>query len=174
MPKDGRKFSREEADKVLDIIKPIIEKHNYNYEVCGSYRRGKSEIGDLDILIENKNDNTSIHNDLNKFDLDWTGDSKIGFQLNEMHVDIKFVNKENWGAGLIHHTGPFGFNIKIRSIAKKKGLLLNEYGIFNRETKELIFQGSEFNILSYLMKEESAMKFMTPSERKNPSWVKNN
>jgi len=173
MPKDGRRFTIEEADKVLGIIKPIIEKHNYNYEVCGSYRRKAKDVGDLDILIENKDDNTLLHDDLTKFQLDWSGDSKIGFQLNDMHVDIKFVDKQSWGAGLIHHTGPSGFNIKMRSIAKKKNLLLNEYGLFTRDEREVVASKTEFEVLSALMKEESVEKFMDPTVRKAPSWVTN-
>lgn len=172
MPKDGTRFSIADADKVLNQILPIFVKHGYKYEVCGSYRRNASDVGDIDILVRNRKDNTRLHKDLNTFDLDWSGESKIGFKLDDIHVDIKFVDKESWGAGLLHHTGPSGFNIKLRSIAKKKGLLLNEYGLYTREDRKVVAQKTEYEVMSALMKEESVQKFMNPFERKTPSWLK--
>jgi len=37
------------------------------------------------------------------------------------------------GAGLLYFTGSKGFNISIRSEARKKGLLLNQHGLFDNK-----------------------------------------
>jgi len=127
------------------------------------------DVGDLDVLVIKKHNQTI---DLSGLEVDWEGQDKIGFQINEMHVDIKFIHEESWGAGLLHHTGPYGFNIKLRAIAKKKGMILNEYGLFTRETRELVAQKTEEEILNSLMNKDSATRFLNPSERKTPSWMK--
>jgi len=168
MPKDGTRFTREQADKALVSVYKILEGNTY--QVCGSYRRNSPDVGDIDILVlKKKNQKISLEG----LDVDWSGEDKIGFQIDGLHVDIKFVPKESWGAGLLHHTGPWGFNIKLRSIAKKKDMILNEYGLFMRETREVVAQKTEKDILYALMNPASAEKFMDPSERKTPEWLKN-
>lgn len=166
MPKDGTRFSREQADLVLNKVYKMLK--GFKYEVCGSYRRNSPDVGDLDILVV-KTENKINLSDVN---VEWKGEDKIGFEMNGIHVDIKFVPIDCWGAGLIHHTGPDGFNVKLRSIAKKKGMKLNEYGLFNRENGDLIVQKTEKEILYALMNEVSANKFLDPKNRKTPSWLK--
>jgi len=169
MPKDGTRFLRLEAERK---IKPVIEMLNragFKYEICGSWRRQKEDLGDIDILVEKE---SGKYLDLSKLNIDWSGEEKVGFEIDGMHVDIKFVPKESWGAGLLHHTGSNGFNIKLRSMAKKKGWKLNEYGLFDRETGEVIAQKSEIEILECLMNKDSAQKLLNPTKRKTPNWVK--
>lgn len=174
MPKDGKRFNRKEAQLVLDKIIPILKNHSFKYEVCGSWRRNLEDVGDLDILVTNGSIHEKLLDDISCLtdDIDWSGHDKIGFQLNSIHVDIKWVPEESWGAGLLHHTGPYGFNIKLRSIAKKRNMLLNEYGLFTRDTKEIIAQEKEEDILSVLFNKETVDKYKNPSKRKTPSWLK--
>lgn len=169
MPKTGERFTREEAARRIQPVIEMLEKGGFKYEICGSWRRQKEDVGDVDILVEK---GSGTHLDLSNLNLDWSGEEKIGFEIEGMHVDIKFVPKESWGAGLLHHTGPNGFNIKLRSMAKKKGWKLNEYGLFDRETGEVIAQKTEKEILEALMNKESAKKFLDPRNRKTPDWVK--
>jgi DNA polymerase/3'-5' exonuclease PolX len=173
MPKDGRRFTRQEADKVIQEVIPALNAVGLKYEVCGSYRRGKADVGDIDILVTGKSLGKKLDSELSKLnvEMDWSGSDKVGFQLNGMHVDIKWVPKESWGAGLLHHTGPWGFNIKLRSVAKKKSWLLNEYGLYTREDRRPIAQKTEKEILLSLMNEESAIRLLNPSERKTPEWL---
>jgi DNA polymerase (family 10) len=173
MPKDGTRFTRKQAEAVLNQILPVLEEANLKCEVCGSYRRKNSDVGDIDILVTGRALGKKLDEGLKslRVDMDWSGSDKVGFQLNGMHIDIKWVPKESWGAGLLHHTGPWGFNIKLRSLAKKKGLILNEYGLYTREDRQVIAQKTEGEILLCLMNEASAIRFLDPSERKTPEWL---
>ena len=176
MPKDGTRFTRAQADKVLKKVLPILRDNGFISEVCGSYRRNSPDVGDLDILITGPKINQKFNKDLVtlKVDMDWSGSDKVGFQIDGMHVDIKWVPKVSWGAGLLHHTGPWGFNIKCRSLAKKKGLILNEYGLYTRDDRKVIAQKTESEILLHLMNEVSALEHLNPENRKTPDWLLKN
>jgi DNA polymerase (family X) len=167
MPKDGNRYTRQEAEVVLQKIYFLLG-DNF-YEVCGSYRRNSPDVGDLDILVVKK-PNQKLN--LDGFSIDWKGEDKIGFQINSIHVDIKFVPEESWGAGLLHHTGAWGFNIMLRSIAKRKNMILNEYGLFTRDDRKVIAQKTEREILFNLLKPEKAIECLIPANRKTPEWMK--
>jgi len=169
MPKTAQRFSRIEAKKRIKPILDMLKKGGFKFEICGSYRRNSEDVGDIDILVEK---GSGKFLDLSNLNIDWAGEEKIGFEIDGMHVDIRFIPKESWGAGLLYYTGPYGFNIKLRSMAKKKGWLLNEYGLFERETKKLIASKTEKEILEALMNKESASKLLKPENRKTPEWVK--
>jgi DNA polymerase/3'-5' exonuclease PolX len=174
MPKDGKRFSRKKAEAVTAKIAPILKSSNLKYEVCGSYRRNSPDVGDIDILVTGSELDQNFNDKLKKLKvkIDWSGSDKVGFQLDGIHVDIKHVPEESWGAGLLHHTGPWGFNIKCRSLAKKKGWILNEYGLYDRDDREIIAKAkTELEILCCLMNAESAARYLDPSERKTPSWL---
>ncbi len=165
MPKSGERFSRAQAEAA---VKEIHSRMNgIPYTVCGSYRRNSPDVGDLDILAERSK--TKVN--LDGLNVEWSGDDKIGFELHGMHVDIKFVPKKSWGAGLLHHTGPWGFNIMLRTHAKRKGMILNEYGLFNRDTDEVVAQKTEEEILKQLLTPPKVAEYIDPTHRKTPDWV---
>jgi len=137
---------RSEIDSVKKIIKSVLKKINKNYlfEICGSYRRGALESGDIDVLITinsiNNHDNhlKEIVNELKrngliKDELTLNGNTKfMGVCLiNKIYrrIDIRFVNYNNYYPALIYFTGNKNFNINIRRKALEKGLKINEYGI---------------------------------------------
>jgi len=47
-----------------------------------------------------------------------------------LQVDLRVVEKESYGAALAYFTGSKEHNIRLREMAVKKGLTINEYGIF--------------------------------------------
>ena len=50
---------------------------------------------------------------------------------NNVQVDIRVVEPKSFGAALLYFTGSKDFNIKLRQIAIKKDMKVNEYGIFS-------------------------------------------
>lgn len=56
-------------------------------------------------------------------------------------VDIFFAEEESRPFALMHHTGPMIFNVRCRAVAKKKGLKLNQYGLFDDKDHNV---GSKF------------------------------
>lgn len=121
------------------------------FEFCGSFRRGKETIGDLDILILKKNDDWSD----NKFILKTiekiaekvmvSGEQKTSLMISDVQVDIRFVKKYNFVFQVAHATGSKDENVRLRAIAKRKGMALSEYGLFDTKDKESIKQISGIN-----------------------------
>jgi len=52
-----------------------------------------------------------------------------------VQVDLRIVEPSSWGAALQYDTGSKDHNIHLRTMAQKRGLTLNEYGIFRDEKK---------------------------------------
>jgi DNA polymerase (family 10) len=59
------------------------------------------------------------------------GDTKTTVKIgNGMQVDLRLVPEENFGAALLYFTGSKEHNVKVRGLAQKKGLTLNEWGLY--------------------------------------------
>ncbi|GFP34188.1 DNA polymerase (family X), partial [Candidatus Hakubella thermalkaliphila] len=55
-----------------------------------------------------------------------------------IQVDLRVVEDESFGAALAYFTGSKEHNIRLREMAVKKGLKINEYGIFReKDNKKL-------------------------------------
>ena len=62
------------------------------------------------------------------------GDLKASVKVdNNFQVDVRVVPSESWGAALLYFTGSKTHNIELRTMAIRKGLKLNEYGLFKGE-----------------------------------------
>jgi DNA polymerase (family 10) len=120
------------------LVKELKElKEVKHIELAGSLRRRKETIGDIDILVscapaarkkivERFTDSSHAKDVLAK------GDTKASILLKQSsrQVDLRLINEDEWGAALIYFTGSKEHNIHLRTIAKEKGLKINEYGVF--------------------------------------------
>ena len=52
-----------------------------------------------------------------------------------IQVDVRVVPKESFGAAMMYFTGSKEHNVKLRERAQKRGLTLNEYGLFKEDGK---------------------------------------
>ena len=73
--------------------------------------------------------------------------SKQGLQ-----VDVRAFSNEEYGAGVLYFTGDKQHNIWLRKIAIRKGLKLNEYGLFDKKTGKRIAVNTEKGIYKKLVK----------------------
>jgi DNA polymerase (family X) len=105
---------------------------------AGSLRRGKETVGDLDLLVtlaqghtkQKEVDALAAH--ILKFPgIDQTlahGENKVSFTLEDgLQVDVRLLEKENFGAALLYFTGSKEHNVALRGRANEMGLTLNEY-----------------------------------------------
>ena len=114
---------------------------------CGSLRRMRETIGDIDILAASKD----VEAVMNAFDalplVERTiarGDTKMSvITAKGVQVDLRVVPHDAWGAALIYFTGSKAHNIKIREKAVKKGWKLSEYGLFKVETDKKMVAKTE-------------------------------
>ena len=106
---------------------------------AGSVRRRRETIGDLDILVDATDpkivmDAFVAHSDVTSISAQ--GKTKSSVRLTSgIQVDLRILPEESFGAGLQYFTGNVDHNVKLRAIAQKKGLRLNEYGLYRGETQ---------------------------------------
>jgi DNA polymerase (family 10) len=126
------------AEPIIDFLQGI--KGVKDAIVAGSYRRRKETIGDLDILVASA-DGTSIMNRFVAYEevekIVSKGTTRATVMLRSgLQVDLlRVVPEESYGAALQYFTGSKAHNIAVRSLAIKKGLKINEYGVFRGETR---------------------------------------
>jgi len=119
---------------VREVIKPLSSVSE-SISPAGSLRRMRETIGDIDILAtgEKTEDiiNTFVRQPYVK-DIIAKGDTKASVRTSyeDLQVDLRVVEKESWGAALLYFTGSKAHNIKLRGIAKERGLKISEYGVF--------------------------------------------
>lgn len=123
------------SEMVVDYLKkaPGI----FNISPSGSLRRMKETIGDIDILVTGKNGQKIIDYFTKMSEVTQvlaSGSTKgsviIGSEEEAIQVDVRFVEPKSYGSALQYFTGSKEHNIKLRSLAKEKGLKLSEYGIY--------------------------------------------
>jgi len=138
-------------------------------ELCGSLRRRKETVGDIDILIsaEQKNRKKVIAHFCNKEiarEVLLKGDTKASIILQDSgrQVDLRVVNTDEWGSALQYFTGSKEHNIHLRTIAGDKGYKISEYGIFTTSDNKKIAGKNEEDIYKIL-----GMQFIPPELRED-------
>jgi DNA polymerase (family 10) len=128
------------AEEVIAYLKtaPGIKR----LSVAGSLRRMKETVGDIDILASGKDGAQIIrfltsHPKARRVLAEGTtkGSVVIASDLGERQVDIRIVDDSEFGAALQYFTGSKAHNIKLRGMAKEKGLKISEYGVFRGARK---------------------------------------
>ncbi len=109
--------------------------------IAGSYRRMRETVGDLDILVTAATAAASeIVQRFTGYDevaeILSAGTTRASIILNcGLQVDLRVVKEESYGAALHYFTGSKAHNIAIRVLAQKKGLKINEYGVYRDDTR---------------------------------------
>ena len=107
-------------------------------EVCGSIRRRKEIVRDMDILIASDNHEkvTSFFVSMPEVDeVLVTGETKTSVRMRSGIVaDLRVVSREEFPYALMYFTGSKEHNVRLRGIAKRKGWKLNEYGLFDGDS----------------------------------------
>jgi len=106
---------------------------------AGSLRRKKETIRDIDILISSEKpqkimDAFTALSDVKNIIAKGPAKSSI-LTKDNIQVDVRVADEPSYGASLMYFTGSKEHNIKLRQLAIKNGLKLNEYGIFKGEKR---------------------------------------
>lgn len=115
-------------------------------EFAGSYRRGKDTVGDLDILVIS-DEVECVMDRLATFpglvSITARGDTKMSIRVDDQfQVDLRVVPAKSFGAALQYFTGSKDHNVAVRSLARKQGLTLNEYGVARLDAPEQYIAGA--------------------------------
>lgn len=108
-------------------------------EVAGSFRRGAETIGDIDILCVCDDGARTVEEFVRVADpvrVLAAGETKGSVTVllpgeREIQVDLRVVGQESYGAALQYFTGSKEHNVRVRERAIKRGLKLNEWGLFD-------------------------------------------
>lgn len=103
-------------------------------EVCGSIRRWKDTIGDIDLLVASDEREPIVDAFTDWDGADATieaGTGKASVRANGTRVDLRIVDAAEFGAALQYFTGSRAHNVAVRNRAIDRGLKLNEYGLFD-------------------------------------------
>ena len=121
------------ADEFVNTLKklPTVKK----ISTAGSLRRQKETVRDIDILVishKPKKVMQAFTSSPSVRDVLAEGQTKASVRTKEdIQVDCRVVEQKSFGAALLYFTGSKNFNIKLRQLAIKKGLKINEYGVFS-------------------------------------------
>jgi DNA polymerase IV len=146
---------RAEVEKHAGIVKKALKGLDKNYIVntMGSYRRGAQDSGDIDLLITKPGASideirTTVMDRLvplltkHKFlvaalaqtsqadGTKWHGASCLPDSSTWRRIDLLLVPEEELGAALLYFTGNDIFNRSMRLLASKKGMRLNQRGLY--------------------------------------------
>ena len=103
-------------------------------EVCGSIRRWKDTIGDIDLLVASDEREPIVDAFTEWPEADATieaGTGKASVRASGTRVDLRIVDGAEFGAALQYFTGSRAHNVAVRNRAIDRGLKLNEYGLFD-------------------------------------------
>ncbi len=120
------------ADEVVRALKKLPEVQRI--AAAGSLRRRKETVRDIDILVTS----TYPKRVMDRFvkfgfvaQVQAHGETKSSVRTSQgVQIDLRVVEPDSFGAALVYSTGSKEHNIKIRSLANRKGLMVNEYGVF--------------------------------------------
>ena len=128
------------ADEVVAWLKPLKEVKEI--APAGSLRRCKETIGDIDVLVTGTNPAAIVERFTSipeKERVLSAGDTKASVLLRygprSVQVDLRVLPDESFGAALQYFTGSKEHNVKLRGLARDKGLKISEYGVFQGEKR---------------------------------------
>ena len=114
------------SKKVLRWLKPLSNR----IEIAGSIRRKEPKPFDIDLVLIPKDKNKIIEFLKTKGKFLQGGDKRASFKIKGVRVELYFTTPESWGATLLAYSSRLGPAIGLRIFAKRKGLKLNQYGLF--------------------------------------------
>lgn len=143
--KVGGRISIAEASAIADAVVAYLAKAPGvgRVSAAGSLRRMKETVGDIDILACGRDGLAIIryftrHPDTVRVlaEGETKGSIIVRAGETERQVDLRIVDASEYGAALLYFTGSKAHNIKLRGLAKDRGLKISEYGVF-RGSKRL-------------------------------------
>src|SRR3989338_843282 len=117
---------------------------------AGSLRRMKETIGDLDLLVASSRPKAVMDAFVRSPFCNRVlaaGSTKSSIITPEgVQVDLRVVEPKSFGAALQYFTGSKEHNVRLRELAVRRGLKVNEYGVFRVKTNAWIAGREEADV----------------------------
>ena len=152
------------AEEIIDRLKSLKEINQI--DIAGSLRRRKDTIGDIDILVTSKQPEKIMNKfthlpEVKEILAEGLTKSAILTQQN-IHVDLRVVEPDSFGAALQYFTGSKAHNVRLREMAVKQRLKVNEYGVFQTKDDKKVAGKEEQEIYQKL-----GLPFIMPELRED-------
>ncbi len=122
--------------------------------LAGSLRRMKETIGDIDVLAGSDEPARVMYQFVHGPEVKeiiGQGQTKASVRLkDDVQVDLLVVPDKSFGAALQYFTGSKEHNIKLTIPGHRQGYKLNEFGLFRKETDEMVAGHTEEDIYRVL------------------------
>lgn len=134
-----------EAERLVSELRmlPGVEDAAY----CGSLRRFRDTVADLDILVATSDPSSAARRLL---ELGWirqviaSGNTKTSVVTHSgLQVDVRMVPKHQWGAAILYFTGSKEHNIRLRRLAIEREWVLSEYALSEAGTGAVVAEETE-------------------------------
>lgn len=193
-----KNIPRQETKHICNYLEKMLKEccDGMELTICGSYRRGKKFSGDIDVLVYHREIETPVElknsgRRLEKF-VDLL--RLEGFILDDItykdyyrkymgyckykkypvrRIDMRFIPYRSLPTALLYFTGPMELNEHMRQEAKKRNMILNEYGLYpDRDTVNVmkdipLHVESEKDVFTIL-----GMDYLTPHQREQYNMFK--
>ena len=161
----NQRIPRSEMDMYSVIIDKALTEVGITYMICGSYRRGEKDSGDIDCLIKGSlaTNLTTVLSALVNTGImigqlalgatKYMGICKLGENYNARRIDLMIIAAESWPYATLYFTGSKQLNVIMRSKALNLGYTMNEYrmegpnGNYHAETERDIFNALDMEYL---------------------------
>jgi DNA polymerase (family 10) len=169
LEKSTGRIRLDQAVEAADIVTAFLKRLPGISEIqtAGSLRRRAESVGDVDILVAVKNGKKIIDTFTKATFVQEVlaagptkGSAIIRTETIPVHVDVRVVPKESFGAAAQYFTGSKQHNVRLREIAIKAKLKLNEYGLFSADkritgaTEEEIYKKLGLDFIDPLLRED--------------------
>jgi DNA polymerase (family 10) len=156
---------------IVELSKYLITNHKTQF-IVGSFRRGKPFSKDIDLMIVS---DVKGYLDiwLQNFEIIFSKKNVVVYAKGAFKISMLIRHKSDWYkidvfqcrsdesvAMLLYSTGSKEFNISMRSIAKKKGYILNQKGLFDQLSGRHIDFKTEQDVFKFLN-----IPYLLPQER---------
>ncbi|KXH87259.1 DNA polymerase/3'-5' exonuclease PolX [Sporosarcina sp. HYO08] len=140
-----------QVEQVVAFVEQQLENMEgvQRFSVAGSFRRTEEESSDVDFIVVTTEPAQVREQLLKALPIANTiaaGDSKLSVTLDleeQIDADFRFVRDEQFASALHHFTGSKDHNVRMRQLAKSKGLKISEYGVENEEGEVTTFESEE-------------------------------
>ena len=133
---------------------------------AGSLRRMRETIGDIDLLVASLDPQRVMDAFAGMAavaQIPVRGPTRAAaVTVTGVHVDLRVVAPEVWGAAFLYFTGSKGHDVHLRRIAQRAGLKLSEYGLVKVDDGSVLAAESEARIYECL-----GMRFIPPTLRED-------
>lgn len=179
------RIPRKEMLRHESLLKDSVEKISKGLavELMGSFRRGLSSSGDIDVLvtydanaikedpqelfksfIHSLKEAKYLHEDFAYGPKKYNGTAKLPRFKHYRRIDLMLTQPAQVPFALLYFTGSQKFNIAMRNVALSKGMTLNEYGLRFLSTNEPVTHTfeTEEDVFQYL-----GLQYVPPVNREH-------